>query len=58
MAQQLMVKCKGCYTPFTVPEQRSREEFQAASIPTTSIQCPHCRIKRPYDKGDYFFGSG
>lgn len=57
MADELMVKCKGCYTPFPVPEQMDPESFAAASLPTTSIQCPHCGIRRPYDKGDYFFGS-
>lgn len=58
MAAVLMVKCKGCYTPFAVPEQMDREAFAAASMGTTMIACPHCRIRRPYDKGDYFFGEG
>jgi hypothetical protein len=53
-----MVKCKGCYTPFAVPDQMDEATFAAADIPTTPRQCPHCRIRRPYDKGDYFFGTG
>ena len=57
MAETLQVKCKGCYEVFVVPDQMTRDEFAAASLPTTSIPCPHCRIRRPYDKGDYFFGS-
>ncbi len=52
-----MVKCKGCYTPFAVPEQLDEDAFAAARMPTATLQCPHCRIRRPYDKGDYFFGS-
>ncbi|MFP5317941.1 MAG: hypothetical protein ACLGI2_06545 [Acidimicrobiia bacterium] len=55
MAATLKVKCKGCYEVFEVPEQMSPDEFRTASMPTTSHQCPHCRIRRPYDKGDYFF---
>ena len=56
MAETLRVKCKGCYEVFVVPDQLTRAEFASASLPTTSIQCPNCRIRRPYDKGDYFFG--
>lgn len=52
-----MVKCKGCYTPFEVPEQMDEAQFARASFSTTMLQCPECRIKRPYDKGDYYFGS-
>jgi RNase P subunit RPR2 len=55
MAETLRVKCKGCYEVFEVPEQMSRAELEAATMPTTSIPCPNCRIRRPYDKGDYFF---
>ncbi len=58
MSEQLMVKCKGCYTPFAVPEQMDRATFETADVPMTSHQCPHCRIRRPYDKGDYFFSGG
>ena len=54
--ETLQVKCKGCYQVFEVPNQMSRAEFQSASLPTEYIQCPHCRIRRPYDMGDYFFG--
>ncbi len=57
MAETLMVKCKGCYEMFAVPDQMDRAMFESANLPTTSIQCPHCRIRRPYDKGDYFFAS-
>jgi RNase P subunit RPR2 len=53
----LMVKCKGCYTPFPVPDQMDERTFAEAQMPTESRQCPHCGIRRPYDKGDYFFGS-
>lgn len=52
-----MVKGKGCYTPFAVPDQMDEAQFAAAQMPTTSLPCPECRIRRPYDKGDYFFGS-
>ena len=55
MAETLKVKCKGCYEVFDAPVQLSPDEFAAASISTESHQCPHCRIRRPYDKGDYFF---
>ena len=58
MAEELMVKCKGCYTAFAVPDQMDPATFEATEIPHTSHQCPHCGIRRPYDKGDYFFGSG
>jgi hypothetical protein len=51
----LMVKCKGCYEEFPVPDQMDPAAFAAASLPTTMLQCPHCRIRRPYDKNDYFF---
>ena len=57
MAEELFVKCKGCYTPFPVADQLDRATFEAAAIPTTSHQCPHCGIRRPYDKGDYYFAS-
>jgi hypothetical protein len=57
MPEQLMVKCKGCYTPFPVPDQMDRATFEATQLPLTSYRCPNCRIRRPYDKGDYFFGS-
>ena len=53
-----MVKCKGCYSPFAVPEQMDEATFAAAEMPMTYLQCPECGIRRPYDKGDYFFGSG
>ena len=56
MAETLRVKCKGCYEVFVVPDQLTRAEFASASLPTTYIQCTKCRIRRPYDKGDYFFG--
>ncbi len=52
-----MVKCKGCYSRFPVPDQMDEASFAGADIPTTSLQCPECRISRPYDKDDYFFGS-
>ncbi|MEW6155418.1 MAG: hypothetical protein AB1673_15755 [Actinomycetota bacterium] len=55
MADTLYVKCKGCYQVFAVPDQMTPAEFAASPMPTTSIPCPHCRIRRPYDKGDYFF---
>jgi hypothetical protein len=55
MGEELLVKCKGCYTPFIVEEDVDRAAFEAADLPTTSYRCPHCRIRRPYDKGDYFF---
>ena len=55
MAETLRVKCKGCYDVFEVPDQLSRAEFEAATLPTAMIACPNCRIRRPYDKGDYFF---
>ena len=58
VAQALMVKCKGCYTPFAVPEQMDEAAFAAADLPMTYLKCPECGIRRPYDKGDYFFGSG
>jgi hypothetical protein len=51
----LMVKCKGCYDVFAVPDQMDEATFAAAGMPTTMLQCPHCRIRRPYDKADYFF---
>ncbi|MDQ3978172.1 MAG: hypothetical protein M3314_01275 [Actinomycetota bacterium] len=57
MAEELLVKCKGCYRPFSVSDEIDRATFETADIPTTSHRCPHCRIRRPYDKGDYFFGS-
>jgi hypothetical protein len=53
----LQVTCKGCYSAFPVPDQLTEDEFAAADIPTRSLPCPHCRIRRPYDKADYFFGS-
>jgi RNase P subunit RPR2 len=53
-----MVKCKGCYAPFAVPDQMDEASFAGADIPTTSLRCPECGIHRPYDKDDYFFGSG
>ncbi len=53
-----MVKCKGCYAPFEVPDQMDEASFAAAEISTESLQCPHCGIRRPYDKGDYFFANG
>jgi hypothetical protein len=40
-----------------VPDQMDRGTFEAADVPMTHHRCPHCRINRPYDKGDYFFGS-
>ena len=46
------------YTPFAVPDQMDETSFAAAQMPTTSLPCPNCGIRRPYDKGDYFFGSG
>lgn len=52
-----MVKCKGCYMPFPVPEQMDEATFAAALLPTATLPCPHCGIRRPYDKGDYFFAS-
>lgn len=58
MADALMVKCKGCYTRFAVPDQMDKSSFAAADIPTSPLQCPQCGISRPYDKADYFFGSG
>jgi hypothetical protein len=60
VAEELMVKCKGCYRPFSMPEewQMDRATFQATDVPLTHHRCPHCGINRPYDKGDYFFGTG
>ena len=55
MASTLMVKCKGCYEEFEAPEQMDQAGLAAARMPTTMIQCPHCRIRRPYDKGDFYF---
>ena len=55
---ELRVKCKGCYSPFAVPQQMSEAEFAAAALPTTMVRCPACGINRPYDKGDYFFDDG
>ena len=57
MAEELLVKCKGCYAPFAVPDQIERATFEAADVQMTSYRCPHCGIRRPYDKGDYYFGS-
>ena len=53
-----MVKCKGCYRPFALEQQMDRATFEAADLPLTHHRCPHCRINRPYDKGDYYFSSG
>ncbi len=57
MSEKLKVKCKGCYEVFDPPVQMSRAELAASPMPTEYHQCPHCRIRRPYDKGDYFFGN-
>jgi DNA-directed RNA polymerase subunit RPC12/RpoP len=55
--EQLMVKCKGCYEPFPVPEQMDPAAFESALMGTRTYQCPHCRIRRPYDQRDHFFGT-
>lgn len=57
MADELLVKCKGCYNPFPVEEQMDRESFEGAEIRQQTHRCPHCGIGRPYDKGDYYFSS-
>ncbi len=57
MADELLVKCKGCYARFPVPDQMDEPTFARADIRTTSLRCPECGIHRPYDKADYFFGS-
>jgi hypothetical protein len=58
VADELKVKCKSCYAAFAVPDQMDESSFAAADIRTASLQCPECGISRPYDKDDYFFGSG